>query len=454
LFGRGAIALTAEHGTRGRQFFGDALNLRFDGDGHVTSVIGSGHVRLELPGTKTAAPRRISARAINAAGRPGRGLDTATFSDEVVYREDATGGDAQPRVVTARALTASLDEDAITNAIFSGAVTFAEQGMDARAARVEYDPDAGTLRLAGAEQGRAPHVADQDVSIDADSIDVRLDGHQMNAKGSVKTVLQPQRADSNSKLPGLLDGGQRVNANADTLQYDGKAGSALYTGDVQIWQGETAIRADRITIDRSTGDLIAAATPGATARSTMMMSEGVTIGRAPEIRYTDATRELQYAPALGAAPRSHAADAPAAPRATPTATVAAAGPVVQLAGPQGTIQGVRIVAILQKEKTEFDRLEAYDAITMSVDTRRAAGERLTYFAADGRYVMSGVGGTPVKVVEASSAGAVRSCRETSGRTLTFFRSTDRIIVDGKDEIRTQAKSGGVACPPPTLSSPR
>ena len=36
------------------------------------------------------------------------------------------------------------------------------------------------------------------------------------------------------------------------------------------------------------------------------------------------------------------------------------------------------------------------------------------------------------------------CRETTGKTLTFFRSTDRIIVDGNEQKRTETKGVG-AC---------
>jgi hypothetical protein len=45
---------------------------------------------------------------------------------------------------------------------------------------------------------------------------------------------------------------------------------------------------------------------------------------------------------------------------------------------------------------------------------------------------------PVNVVEA--------CRATTGKTLIFYRSTDRILVDGNEEIRTQTKSDGPCLP--------
>ena len=52
-----------------------------------------------------------------------------------------------------------------------------------------------------------------------------------------------------------------------------------------------------------------------------------------------------------------------------------------------------------------------------------------------RYVVLGA---PVKMIDAD-------CQETTGKTLTFFKSSDRVVVDGNEEIRTQAKSGG-KCP--------
>jgi lipopolysaccharide export system protein LptA len=110
----------------------------------------------------------------------------------------------------------------------------------------------------------------------------------------------------------------------------------------------------------------------------------------------------------------------------------------QLSGPQGDLRADRIDVILAPQGGHIDRLEAYTNVTLKLDTRNAAGERLTYFADEERYVMSGAGTKSVKVIEA--------CRETTGRTLTFFRATDRIIVDGNDEARTQTRNGvSAAC---------
>ena len=112
----------------------------------------------------------------------------------------------------------------------------------------------------------------------------------------------------------------------------------------------------------------------------------------------------------------------------------------------GDLRADRIDVILAEKGGHIDRLEAYTNVSMKVDARTAVGERLTYFADEERYVMSGAGTKSVKVIEA--------CRETTGRTLTFFKSTDRIIVDGNEEIRTQTRSGAspaCAATPPARS---
>jgi len=112
----------------------------------------------------------------------------------------------------------------------------------------------------------------------------------------------------------------------------------------------------------------------------------------------------------------------------------------RLSGTQGDVTAARIELVLADAGSKLDRLEAYTSVTTRVDTRVGTGDRLTYFADEGRYVMTGIATVPVKIVE--------ECRETTGRTVTFFKTGERIIVDGEEEIRTQSKRGG-PCPAPT-----
>jgi lipopolysaccharide export system protein LptA len=144
----------------------------------------------------------------------------------------------------------------------------------------------------------------------------------------------------------------------------------------------------------------------------------VSIAHAAEIRYADRAHTITYAAVKN-----------------PLGVVAIQA---QLSGPQGDLHADRIEVLLPAAGGRIDRLEAYTSVSLKLDTRMATGDRLTYFAEDERYLMSGAGARPVKVVEA--------CKETTGKTLTFFKATDRIIVDGNEEIRTQTKNGvSAAC---------
>jgi lipopolysaccharide export system protein LptA len=106
-----------------------------------------------------------------------------------------------------------------------------------------------------------------------------------------------------------------------------------------------------------------------------------------------------------------------------------------LSGVQGDTTAAKIELYLKESGDEIERAEAYESVTLRDQNRTTTGARLTYHAAEERYVVTG---TPVKILDECG-------RETVGRTLTFFRTTDRIIVDGNEQVRTQSK-GKSNCP--------
>lgn len=428
LTGNGIIKMAGGaggEGAGGRQFAGDLLELGLAPDASLTKATGRGNVRVDLPAAPGAPARSVGSQSFEATGAAGKDLDAARFEQQVEYREAAAAGRAA-RVARSNALRITLAGDDVTSATFTGSVKFEDQGLQASGAQGDYDPAKGTLRLSGADAGGGPRVADAQIEIEGVAIDVTLQGRQMAARGNVRTILRA--GTSKSRLPGLLQQGQPANVNANTLEYDGDAGKATYTGAAALWQGETAIRGNTIVLDQTRGDLVAT---GA-ARSTVALDAGTSVGSANEIRYRDAMRILTF-------------ESPPPPK--PVTPVAPAVPVVpvayvpsRLSGTQGDVTAARIELVLADAGSKLDRLEAYTSVTTRVDTRVGTGDRLTYFADEGRYVMTGIATVPVKIVE--------ECRETTGRTVTFFKTGERIIVDGEEEIRTQSKRGG-PCPAPT-----
>ena len=91
--------------------------------------------------------------------------------------------------------------------------------------------------------------------------------------------------------------------------------------------------------------------------------------------------------------------------------------------PEQQLTGARISALLNRSEV------AFPLAGRSI----ATGTQLTYHPADERYVVTG---TPVKLNA--------DCKESTGKTLTFFKSSDRVIIDGNEENRTQTKGG--RCP--------
>ena len=419
LKGSGAIAMLGRDGASGRQFRGDALELTFAADSSLTAATGRENVRVDLPAVAGGPARSVTARTFDAAGGAGTGLTSARFSDDVEYREEPRAGGA-PRTGRSRTLRVALADDVMRAAVFTGNVRFEEQGLQASGASAEYDPARGTLRLSGADRGSGSRVADEQVRVDADTIDVTLDDRRISASGSVKTTLRPRGA-SGSKLPGLLEQDEAATVNANTLDYHGAAGKAVFTGNATLVQGQTAVRGEVLTLDQTTGDLVASEP----ASSSMMFDTGLSIGRATEIRYQDHARRISYGTP--------------APPVVPGAP-ARAMPLSQVSGPQGDLTATRVEVVLGEENGRAERFEAYANVTVRLDVRVATGDRLTYVADEERYVMSGVAMVPVKVVEA--------CHETTGRTVTFFKSTDQIIVDGNEEVRTQTRRGGSCLQPP------
>jgi len=404
LRGEGRVAMRGGEGASGRQFVGDSLDLTLAADSSVTSANGRGSVRVDLPAGQDTPARSIRAEAFDGTGEGGKGLTAARFTGDVEYREEAQA-DRRARLARSTALGIGLAADVVTSATFTGRVRFEDGDLRASAADAEYEPAGGRLRLKGADEGGAPRVADAQIQIEAEAIDVTLAGPTMRAAGTVKTVLQ---ATASARMPGLLERKTPVNVNADALAYQGPGGAAVYTGNAMLWQGETAVRGDSITLDRTRGDLVVS---GA-ARSNLVFDTGASVGRAPEIRYDDSGRRLLYGPLA------------------PTGSA-------QLSGPQGDLRATRIEVQLARDDARIERLEAFTDVTIRLDRRLATGDRLTYHTDEERYVMTGIATVPVKIVE--------ECRKTIGRTVVFFRSADRIIVDGNEEVRTQSSRSDGPC---------
>lgn len=423
LSGDGVIDLAGSGTGAGRRLAAQFVDVGLEQDGTtVNSLVAREQVQLELFPDKTAPARTIRSGSLQSSGAPGKGLTGANFSEGVDFREWPPAP-ASPRAAKSSTLDLALKDGlaSIESARFGGGVRFEQGAMTATAREARYAIAAGTLSIAGADEktGRAPQVLDERATIQGNRIDVVLDGNKITATETVKTEMrqaagadaqrrgsQPAAKDQRHG-PAILKQDKPVYATADRLVYDSATSLATYSGNAQLWQAETTIKGDTITLDDDKGDLSAS---------------GSVVARMALVRVNDKTKAKEQARSVVTANDLVYEDK--LRRATYTGGA-------HMNGPEGDLTADKIELFLDAGGSEVERIEAYTAVTMRTpDGRKADGTRLTYLAAAEQYDMLG---SPVKLIDESG--------ETTGNSLTFFKSAARIVVDGKELKRTELKRG-------------
>ena len=438
IFGQSLLRLAGEGESAGRQIAAQTLDISMAADGMTpTGLTGRDAVQLTFPAEAETPARTIQAAQIAAKGEADRGLTSARFTGGVVFRErgpdvNRAARSAELEMAMKPGMT-SIDE-----ARFLHAARFEDGKLAAFAAVAKYDTARGTLELTGSEPGAlTPRAVNDRIAVDATRIDIVLEGPQVRATGSVKSTLQPATASAEGgpdgpKLPSMLKQDQPVTVLADNLTYDGAASTATYTGGARLFQVDTTVKGDTLVIDEQRGDLAASGHALTTmlrepARKGESESKEVrkdgskegkkegkkertqTTGTSNDLKYEDGPRKLTY---TGAA---------------------------HLVGPDGDMSGGKIDVYLKPSGDDVERVEGYaapdDKLTLREPTRTTTGAHLTYTAANERYLVTGL---PASVVEQCG-------RETTGKTLTLFKSTDTIVVDGNQQIRTQTRGGSGQC---------
>lgn len=420
LAGKAEIQVASQGAAGTQRLAGDFMDIGLEPDGSVRHLAARDGVTVTLPASKNTAARTIGANAVTAAGNA-QGIRDMTFSEGVVYREPAAKGQAG-KTVRARSLEAGLDAAAGTLQVarFVGNVDFTDGPLHATSAEARYEVEAGKLALLG--QAPPPHIESDTVAIDAVTIDVTLNPRTMTAEGNVRSTLlapkKPTPGAAETKRPGLLSGKEPVSIISESLSYDEAARTADYKGKTVLLQGQTTIHSNTLTLDEAKGDLTASGkvitnlviagrqddpdeVPGGDTEKPAAKQKPM-VARAELFNYSDQTRMATY-------------------------TTAA-----QLDGDQGNLSAGKLELQLAKDENTLDRLEANGAVSAVVDRRTVTGSRLVYSTTDDKYVATGA---PVRMVDAD-------CQETSGKTLTFWKASDRVQVDGNNEVRTQTKGGG------------
>jgi len=472
LVGEAVVRVAGGANAPAQQLASQAVDVEIASDGQsVQGLSAQDDVQLDLPAANPGAPtRRIRSRSLDADGEPGvPGLRTARFDGEVEFREAAPAGKDKPavdRVVRAPKLETKLQSGlgTIDRATFTEGVSVKDGTRTAQGPTMIYDVVQGTIAFSSPAGATGfVQVSDERINIEAGSLEWTLDGTRMVAQTNVKSVLKPGAGPPGSKAvkrPGMLTADQPINVTAVNMTYNQQTGHAEYTGDAQLWQGATSIRAKTITLDESTGNL----TAKDAVRSVMRVETKTTVK--PEATATAAAAPPRAA-GPGAAPAAAAQAAQdgagkGKPGVLASDTIATANELVyddaerrarytgtaRMVGERGDLRGDRIELYFDESGRGVSRLEGFDNVRFSLKARPGGsprwgnGGRLTYFADEERYVLSGPRAIVVERLDP------QQCRETQGRTLTFFSSNDSAVVDSDNNSRTLTQTGTSCQEPP------
>jgi len=407
----------------------------------LTSAVARNNVRLELPAVADAPPRSITAQTLDGTGQAGKGLTMSVFTGGITFVEQALPAKAAPadnkagqRTARAQKLEAALASDAVTAATFTGDATFEETGLKGCAERLDYQPQKNSLALAGSTKGGNPIVADEQVAIEGESIDVGLETRKMNARGAVRSSRpgtqrcrpssqRPAGEQGASNVPRLLKTDAPITIRALSLEYDSRTGLATYTGSsskpVALDQEDTSIGAEIIVIDQTKGDLTATGR----AASRLMLDNKITIGLAYEIRYSDQRRLITYV----SAPKMKSGD-------------------VSLKGPDNTLSAGVIDVVLAAKENTLEQLHAERNVRLTdkLHTVRG-GATLDYSTKSDEYEVKGDGTTPVIVVSKDGD----QCRQSTGTLITFGKNNSKNVRIKGELSQAKTEPSSSACTPST-----
>jgi lipopolysaccharide export system protein LptA len=311
------------------------------------------------------------------------------------------------RILTSRELTAKFnDRGEIISADQTGDFHYQEGTQTASAERAKYVAAEETILLSG-----SPRVIDsnQGITLTADSIQLNRKTRNASAQENVKTTYSKMTAQPGGAMLGSAD---PIHVTGSSATMNSATGVARYT-KARLWQGPNIVEAPTISFDRTKRSLQAQGGQSGHVASVFVQKDkngkqtpvNVTSDR---LSYVDADRRAVFS-----------------------------GNVVVRAQ-DVTISSATVQVILLPNKSQgqnqtasqLDRIEAQGDIKIEQGSRKAAGNKLLYTAAEEKMVLTG---TPEKLP--SIFDAERG--QISGDSLTFFTHDGRVLVGSGETSKTE-----------------
>jgi lipopolysaccharide transport protein LptA len=377
------------------------LSLRPDRSLDDASAKGDDAILTVLPGPGEARERRILKGSVLGFrwDEKSRLTEVAGQKDTVFTIEPLPPAKGEARTVKARNFVAQFDPEtgATRLAEFNKDVEFVRGPQKATADRGDYNGKAMMLSL---RDGPMLVDSEQGSKLEAEVIEIFTESGDVRARYNVRHLVQKLAGGAATPFPGSDD---RALVTSRLFDYDAKLHRARYVDDALLRSGKSELRANEITrFDPADGRRRLEAS--GKVRS-LFVPEPAKPGEAEkprteaygnEMAYDDLTRLVVYKGDT----RIKQGD-------------------VQTTSPEATIT-------LSAEGSEVEKLEAGDPVELTQATRKANGQRGVYTPKTGTIVVTG---EKVQMKDES--------QQVEGRILTFFVGDDRILVDGREEARTE-----------------
>ena len=322
-----------------------------------------------------------------------QGQREASFS-----AEQLPPGKTAPRTLTCQGFVARLEPSSgLAESIeFTRDVEFVQGGRKASAQRASYEGASGKLLLR-----QSPVVVDEDRGwrLAAVTIEVATGSGDVRAQEEVRNTMRSPR----SGAKGFLSGPDTV-ATCRLFEYREKTRTAIYRDDALLRSGKDEVRAWEIRVqDLQDGRRRLEADSDVTS---LLHPRGASTGSNAPAPVEASARSMRYDEA--------------AARVVYRGDVTIRQGDIETRSPEATLT-------LTPDGAALERLVAGEPVEVRQGERTASGRRGTYTPADETMVLVG---ERVLLKDPS--------QELQGRSVTFHVGDDRVLVDGRQEVRTQA----------------
>lgn len=287
-----------------------------------------------------------------------------------------------------------------------GNLAYVDNDRKAWAERGRYTPADQMLVLTG-----APRIVQGGMTTTAKTMRMNRSSGDAFAEGDVKSTYSDLKPQPNGAL---LASSDPIHVTSRNMTAHRTPAIAIYTGDARLWQNANVVAAPSIEFDRDHRSLIAQ--DSATQRVQTVMLQADQNGKSTpavitsgQLTYQDDQRKAHFdggvvAKSQDATITSTVMDVFLKPRSDSGAT-----------GSQ-TVGGAE----------KLDKIVATGHVVITQPTRRGTGDLLVYTADDDKYVLSG---GPPSIFDAERG-------KITGVSLTFFRTGDRVLVEGNEAYPT------------------